>query len=131
MIESKFCYFVIFTESLQQILQSDSSFSATSTCTVVMTPNALNSNDLTELLQPMSCEIAMITEMPDDVVMSSDTATNDSHNSYANMLPNQENIQQAPPLFITSSSSNNGTMLNYKITIGFIFQNLFTVIGLF
>lgn len=122
MIESKFCYFVIFTESLQQI-QSDSSFSATSTCTVVMTPNALNSNDLTELLQPMSCEIAMITEMPDDVVMLSDTATRDSHNSYANMLPNQDNIQQAPPLFNTSSSSNNGTMLNYKITIGFIFQH--------
>ena len=113
-MNQNFCYFVIFTESLQQILQSDSSFSASSTCTVVMTPNALNSNDLTELLQPMFCEIAMISEMPDDVVMLSDTATNnDSHNAYANMLPNQDHIQEAPSLFITSSSSNNGTMLIY------------------
>ncbi|CAO1363365.1 unnamed protein product [Diamesa hyperborea] len=124
--------------SKQCVQQSDSSFSATSTCTVVLSSCLPKTNDslsnVPEIPSPtplISCDIAMISETPDDVVMSSepsvvsmDSSTNNlpiaehssiSNNSqnYANLLPNQDQIQQSQPststLLISTSSSKHAS----------------------
>ena len=132
-------YKSITEHSKQCVQQTDSSFSATSTCTVVMSSCLLKTNDsltnLPEIPSPtpplISCDIAMISETPDDIVMSSEPSvvninsstsnlpiaehssiSNNSQN-YANLLPNQNQIQQPQPststLLISTSSSKHGT----------------------
>ncbi|CAO1310205.1 unnamed protein product [Diamesa serratosioi] len=124
--------------SQQSVQQCDSSFSATSTCTVVMTSCLLKTNDpLTNLQEipspttpPLSCDIAMISETIDDVVMSSEpsvvsmdvsanilpiaelSSISNNTQNYANLLPKQEQIQQqsqpstSTTLLICSTSSS-------------------------